>query len=145
MHIRYRYRSSHCGAAEMNPTSIREDSGSIPGITQWVKDQHCNELWRRLKTWLRSCIAVAVVQDDSCRSDSTPSPGISICHECGPKKQKKKKKKMNTANNKFILFHINLIDYLYIYIMFYICVLIHLGLKKLSFYGCILGVWNFLG
>ena len=22
----------------MNPTSIREDTGSIPGLTQWVKD-----------------------------------------------------------------------------------------------------------
>ena len=38
--------SSHCGAwgsccgsAEMNQTSIREVVGSIPGLTQWVKDQ----------------------------------------------------------------------------------------------------------
>lgn len=30
--------SSCCGAVETNPTSIREDEGSIPGLDQWVKD-----------------------------------------------------------------------------------------------------------
>jgi len=31
-------RSSHCGSEIMNPTSIHEDSGLIPGPAQWVKD-----------------------------------------------------------------------------------------------------------
>ena len=27
-----------CGSAIMNPTSIRKNADSIPGLTQWVKD-----------------------------------------------------------------------------------------------------------
>ena len=30
--------SSHCGSAVMNPTSIHEDEGLVPGLAQWVKD-----------------------------------------------------------------------------------------------------------
>ena len=32
------YRSSRCGSAVMNPTSINEKAGLIPGIAQWVND-----------------------------------------------------------------------------------------------------------
>ena len=32
-------RSSYCGSAEINPTSIHEGTGSIPSPAQWVKDQ----------------------------------------------------------------------------------------------------------
>ena len=31
-------KSSHRGSVLMNPTSIHEEVGSIPGPTQWVKD-----------------------------------------------------------------------------------------------------------
>ena len=34
--IKCKFRSSHYGSAEMNPTSIHEDTGSI--LAQWVKD-----------------------------------------------------------------------------------------------------------
>ena len=37
-HLIYRTWSSHHGSAVTNPTSIPEDVGLIPGLTQWVKD-----------------------------------------------------------------------------------------------------------
>ena len=46
----------------------------------------CHELQCRLQAWLGSCVAVAVASSYS--SNLTPSLGTSICHECGPKKEK---------------------------------------------------------
>ena len=53
--------SSRRGSVVNEPSSIHENVGSIPGLTQRVKDRCCCELWYRLQTWLGSCIAVAVV------------------------------------------------------------------------------------
>ena len=81
------FRASHCGSMATNLTRIHEDVGSIPGLTQWVKDWYFHELWYRSQTWLRSHFAVAVAKAYSCNSDSTPRLGTSICYKCSPKRK----------------------------------------------------------
>ena len=74
----------------MNSTSIHEDRGSIPALSQWVKRSgvamSCGVGRRRSSDlawlWLVS----------SYSSDSNPSLRTSICCRCSPKKTKKKKK-----------------------------------------------------
>ena len=71
-----------------NLTSIHEDVDSILASISGLRIWHCRELWCRLQTQLGSGVAVAVAS--GCSSNSTSSLGISVCHGCGPKKQKRK-------------------------------------------------------
>ena len=45
----------------MSPTRNCEVAGSMPGLTQWVKDLALCELWCRSQTRLGCGIAVALV------------------------------------------------------------------------------------
>ena len=44
----------------MNPTSICEDVGSVPGLTQWVKHPELQWAMMQVTDVAGSCIAVAV-------------------------------------------------------------------------------------
>ena len=70
-----------------NPTSIYEDTGSIPGLAQWVSIRHCHELWYMSQTWLRSTLLQPWYSPVTTLSLGTP-----ICCRCSPKKTEKKKK-----------------------------------------------------
>ena len=72
-----------------NLTSIHEDVALLSGL--WI--QRCHELWCRSQLWLGSVIAVAVTQDSSCSSDSTPSLGTSICLRGSPKNHKRERER----------------------------------------------------
>ena len=65
-----------------------------------LRIQHCRELWCRLQTWLRSRVAVGLVQASGYSSDWTPGRGTSICRRSGPRKGKKKNQKKEPPQKK---------------------------------------------
>ena len=79
---------------ETNPTSIREDAGLIPGLSQWV--------WDLVLLWLwLGWAAVALIRPLAWELPYLPW--------CGPKKQKIKIKINNSTDLfKKLVFHLDL-------------------------------------
>ena len=75
----------------MNPTSIQEDTGSIPHLDQWVKDLALLRLWCRLAT-------VALIQPLAWELPYAANAALKSKKERKRKERKKEKEKKWVSN-----------------------------------------------
>ena len=69
------------------------DTGSIPGLAQWVKDLALLQAVVSFTDLAQRCRCCGCGIGVSCSSNSTPSLGTSICCRCGHKKKTKQTNK----------------------------------------------------
>ena len=70
--------------------SVHEDMGLIPGLSYWVKDPVLLQAEEYIAdiSCIHCCCGCGI--GPSCSSNLSPSPGTSISHRCGLKKEEKK-------------------------------------------------------
>ena len=73
-----------------NPTRNCEVAGSIPGLTEWVKDLALPQAVVQVADVAQIQCGCGCGTGHSCSSNSTPSLGTCVCYGSGHKKEKKK-------------------------------------------------------
>ena len=90
------FRSSCCGAAEMNPTSIQENMVLIPGLAQWVKDPALPKAVVQVTdtAWILCCYGCGIGQQLQLLFDSQPG-NFHMPYAMGAAIKSKKQKNKN--------------------------------------------------
>ena len=97
----------------MNPTSVHEDTGSIPGPASGLRIRRCHELWGRWQLQLRG-LDPALLQLWRRPAAAVPigllawEPGNFQYCRFDPKKQKKKQKQRERES--LLTVHLSLLD-----------------------------------
>ena len=105
--------------------SVCEDVGLVSGLT--VRIQHCCKLWCRSQIWLRSHVAVAVVQAGSCSSSSVLA--WELPHATGAALKRKQANKKTDFSKLAVYFTLKYIPF-QAYVTFHVVIGCHIEYHK---------------